>query len=152
MQTALATTIRSANSEDLNAIIRIQRGAPEASQWSSDWYRQTLLESASRYSVLVAVHLDEVVGFAVTLDTVGEQEILNLAVAQESRRSGVGTLLVSAVGRRTAAVHLEGTRAQRARRAFLQAPGIQSRGSAYRLLLQPTGQRLSHDIEPMTPE
>ncbi len=81
----------------------------------------------------MAVHLDEVVGFAVTLDTVGEQEILNLAVAQASRRTGVGTLLVSAVGRRTDAIHLEVRERNEPAVRFYKRLGftVESRRTAY---------------------
>jgi len=107
LRTATAPAIRSATSADLDAIVCIQQAAPEASQWSIEWYREKLLEPESRYSILVAVWQGHIAAFAVTLDAAGEMELLNLAVAPECRRQGLGKLLISTVAARGGAVHLE---------------------------------------------
>jgi ribosomal-protein-alanine acetyltransferase len=79
--------IRAASEQDLAAIAEIQAAAPEASQWAP---RDYLV-----YECLVARREHSVVGFIVARSVADQEwEILNLAVAPQARRQGVGRELL----------------------------------------------------------
>ena len=79
--------IRPATQADLPEIARIQIASPEAARWKPDSYLA--------YDCLVATLYGRMAGFVVARQTTpGETEILNLAVAPEARRVGVGTALM----------------------------------------------------------
>ena len=79
--------IRAASEQDLPAIAAIQSAAPEASQWSPRDYLT--------YECRVAEVETGVVGFLVARGVADhEWEILNLAVAPEVRRQGIGRQLL----------------------------------------------------------
>ena len=81
--------VRPAEPADLDAIAAIQAASPEAALWPPGDYLQ--------YDARVAVRERRVAGFLVTRRTAeGEAEVLNLAVAREFRRQGVGRALMSA--------------------------------------------------------
>ncbi|HLH42526.1 MAG TPA: GNAT family N-acetyltransferase [Bryobacteraceae bacterium] len=78
--------VRSATSQDLAAIARIQAASPEAAQWSLSSYLQ--------FECIVAV-IGQVVGFLVVRQTApDEREILNLAVDPAYRRRGIARRLI----------------------------------------------------------
>ncbi len=81
--------IRRAGVDDLEAIAAIQGSSPEASQWKVAEYLE--------YECFVCPLPDGrgSVGFIVArMVAAGEGEILNLAVAPEARRAGVGQALL----------------------------------------------------------
>jgi [ribosomal protein S18]-alanine N-acetyltransferase len=79
--------IRAATEQDLPAIARIQSAAPEASQWDPGDYLAL--------DCRVAVHEGSVAGFVVARPVAeAEWEILNLAVAPDARRRGIGRQLL----------------------------------------------------------
>src|SRR3954467_15432225 len=79
--------VRPARPDDFPAISAIQRSSPEAAAWDP-----------SGYDVLVAEVDNRVVGFLVTrIIAEGECEVLNLAVAPEYRRRGIGRSLLRSV-------------------------------------------------------
>jgi ribosomal-protein-alanine acetyltransferase len=79
--------IRSATSEDLDAIAAIQEASPEAAHWRPQDYLGA--------NCSVAEQSGQVVGFLAWRRTSAEEaEILNLAVAPEARRQGIATRLV----------------------------------------------------------
>ena len=89
MRQAFVSTveIRAANAADLNAVDGIQRSCPEASHWNVADY----LDREFR----VALVDDCIRGFLVFRDVASdEREILNLAVAPESRRKGIASALL----------------------------------------------------------
>jgi ribosomal-protein-alanine N-acetyltransferase len=80
--------LRPAIPTDLPAIAEIQAACPEASQWNPPDY--------FNYNCWVA-EKDRLCGFIVTRPTApGESELLNLAVAPDCRRGGVGRALLDA--------------------------------------------------------
>lgn len=82
--------IRAGTAGDLERVEAIQREAPEAAQWPVGDYLE--------YQFVVAEREGELAGFAVLRGLgEGEWELLNLAVAGEWRRRGVGRELVEAL-------------------------------------------------------
>ncbi len=80
------TVIRRGETGDLEAVAAIQQASPGAASWNVSDY----LEQDFR----VAVDGSRVVGFLVARSlTADEREILNLAVAPDSRRKGVARSL-----------------------------------------------------------
>jgi ribosomal-protein-alanine N-acetyltransferase len=81
--------IRRGLQEDLPAVAAIQAASPEAAHWQVTDYLQ--------YGLRVAASEGTVVGFLVFRRLgAGEGELLNLAVAPQSRRRGVAKSLVQA--------------------------------------------------------
>ena len=79
--------IRPATPADVDSVLAIQQAAPEASQWQAADYLQG--------NCLVASSAGKIVGFLLCRQTApGEREILNLAVAPDSRRHGIAHRLV----------------------------------------------------------
>ena len=84
------TVIRRGEATDLDAVAAIQQASPGAANWNVADY----LEQDFR----VAIDGNRVVGFLVARTlTVGEHEILNLAVTPDSRRKGVARALLASV-------------------------------------------------------
>ncbi|HUI53423.1 MAG TPA: GNAT family N-acetyltransferase [Bryobacteraceae bacterium] len=80
--------IRCGQPGDLAEVAAIQAASPEAAQWPVAEYMQ--------HDFHVSVHADRVVGFLVSRTVAqGECELLNLVVATEFRRQGVGHALIS---------------------------------------------------------
>ena len=79
--------IRRGGADDLPAIAAIQTASPEAAQWKPADYLA--------HCLLVAVDGSGVVGFVAARPVAeAEFEILNLAVAPESRRKGIARALL----------------------------------------------------------
>jgi ribosomal-protein-alanine N-acetyltransferase len=93
----------------VDAILAIQSGSPEASQWSRDAYARA---ASGELGGWVAEADNRVAGFVVVRSAADEAEILNLAVEPESRRQGVARALLKAT--------LDASRAGGARRVFLE--------------------------------
>ena len=93
--------IRKAREDDLEAIIRIQRKAPQAAQWTAADY--ATLASDPLELILVAeldrVNSPAVAGFAAFHHVIDEAELRNMAVDPAHQGQGVGIKLV-AEGRR----------------------------------------------------
>jgi ribosomal-protein-alanine N-acetyltransferase len=80
--------IRPATESDLDAIARIQRASPQASQWAPDHYLA--------HRCVVAEVDDKVAGFLVSREiAAGEREILNLAVDPAHRKKGIARALMA---------------------------------------------------------
>jgi ribosomal-protein-alanine N-acetyltransferase len=107
--------VRAARPEDRAAITAIQRASPEASSWDP-----------SGYEVTVAVLGGEVAGFlAIRRTAPDEVEVLNLAVAPQHRRKGVGRELLQMLLEHTRGdVFLEVRESNLAARNFYQSLGF----------------------------
>ena len=89
---------RAATKADLDPICAIQDTSPEASQWQREDYLS--------FDCSVAEWDGTVVGFAVSREVgSGEREILNVAVDQEYRRSGIARSLIQAELKANPGVH-----------------------------------------------
>jgi len=111
--------IRAASEDDLPAIAEIQAGAHEASQWNPRDYLT--------YDCRVAEVEGAVVGFVVSRAVAtSEWEILNLAVAADVRRQGIGRFLLSdTLAGRSGEFFLEVRESNPAGRRFYERLGFQ---------------------------
>ncbi|RXH56730.1 ribosomal protein S18-alanine N-acetyltransferase [Granulicella sibirica] len=95
--------VRVGKLEDIEAILAIERSAPEAPHWPSQEYRKALEPAAGAVhrKLFVCETPEGLLGFAVgtVLDAGGqcEGELENLAVREEARRQGIGLALCTAV-------------------------------------------------------
>ncbi len=91
-----AVTIRDFTPHDLSAILKIQDENPAAARWAADDFAR--LMGGGRGFILVAESQGEtpssVTGFAAYHSMAEDAELLNLAVAVEYQRHGVGGMLV----------------------------------------------------------
>ncbi len=77
---------------DIPQILAIQGASPAAAQWESIAYEN---RGAGQFQVFVAECVaNGVCGFVVVRSAAREFEILNMAVAGECRRKGIGTALL----------------------------------------------------------
>ena len=113
------TVVRRGEPRDLGAILGIQAACPEAAKWDPVGYLN--------YDLLVATYGIHVIGFLAGRTLLpGENEILNLAVAPEYRRQGVGRSLVCAyLEASQGAVFLEVRPSNLAARAFYESFGFE---------------------------
>lgn len=103
-------TVRGLEARDLDAVLEIERAAlPWAAQWTPDSY---LSAPDGGMRAWVAERGDLVAGFVLARYACGEMEVLNLAVTEGARRTGVGDALVRAA--------LEEGEARGASQAFLE--------------------------------
>lgn len=105
---ALGPLIREMRQTDLPRIAAIEREAYEF-PWSSGIFRDCLLAG---YTSLVTEHRGEVVAYAIMSVAAGEAHLLNLCVALNVRRAGLGAQLLETVMERARAtgaerIHLE---------------------------------------------
>jgi ribosomal-protein-alanine N-acetyltransferase len=107
---------------DLAGIAAVQAACPEAAQWRPEDYLN--------FDIQVAIREGRIAGFAVSRITApGECELLNLAVAPEFRRQGIGAELVRSLQTGPAVcVFLEVRESNLGARAFYKRLGFQEVG------------------------
>ena len=101
-----------------------------ADPWSTQDFRDCLSSDAL---FLVAEKKDRVVGYVVALDAADEGEILNVAVAPDARRGGIGRTLVQEVisalaSRGVSQIYLEVRESNAGARAMYGALGFREVG------------------------
>ena len=104
-------------------VAAIQEASPEAARWNVSEYLQ--------YHFWVAVHGNRIVGFLVSRNLAeGERELLNLAVAPEFRRQGVGhELLATLLAEAPGVIYLEVRASNQVARSIYKSKGFQEVGS-----------------------
>ena len=102
--------IRPLNADDVAAVAEILRQSPEAVFWPEASVKEVL---EWKGALAIASETDgKLCGFLIARQAGDEAEILNLAVAPENRRAGMGTALLSAA--------IESLRARGVGRVFLE--------------------------------
>lgn len=105
-----AAPVRRLEPRDLEAVLAIEA---EAHPWAAQWTPESYLPAPdSEMRAWVTERAGRIAGFVLARYAGGEMEILNLAVAEASRRTGAGRALVGAT--------LEEGKARGASRAFLE--------------------------------
>jgi ribosomal-protein-alanine N-acetyltransferase len=86
-------TVRPIESRDIDAILAIQQASPEVAQWTGHDYARVVAGDMAGW---VAEENAGVAGFLAARRAAADLEILNFAVREDARRSGVGTSLLRA--------------------------------------------------------
>ncbi len=144
----MSVTIRPAASCDLDRIAEIERDT-FSDAWTRDAFCDLLADSGDdSFGVttrfLVAVGDDDVVcGYICARSVVDEGEILNVAVASDSRRGGIGRALLREVldgfdGAKVDAVYLEVRESNVAARSLYESMGFAAIGVRKRYYTSPT--------------
>lgn len=117
------TGIRRGELRDLEEVAAIQEASPEAARWNVSEY--------PRYDFRVAVRGQRIAGFLVARKVADdERELLNLAVAPEFRRQGVGRdLLVGLLAEVRGAIFLEVRESNQAARNIYKSMGFKEVGN-----------------------
>ncbi|MEX2303761.1 MAG: ribosomal protein S18-alanine N-acetyltransferase [Bryobacterales bacterium] len=124
----MAFRIRPAQQSDLARLLELQAASTEAAQWSAAQCRSAIAGEAA-LRCIVAEWNGDAAGMIVFRGPVaGESEILNLAVAPENRRQGIGRALVRVAGERSAEVYLEVRRSNLGGQAFYRRCGFEGTG------------------------
>jgi len=92
--------VRKAGVEDLEGVLRVERGAREAPHWEEARYRAMVEDGGQdvlRRVVFVAMYEERVVGFAAGAVVLEEGELESVVVEDDWRRCGVGRALSEAV-------------------------------------------------------
>jgi ribosomal-protein-alanine N-acetyltransferase len=115
--------IRPGEPSDLAGIRAIQAASPESAQWDPVDYLN--------FDLLVATEGIRLAGFLVGRPlAAGERELLNLAVAPEFRRQGIGRSLFAVwLERAPGAIYLEVRPSNRTARSFYKSLNFQEIGS-----------------------
>lgn len=120
--------IRPAEEGDLARILELQAASPEAAQWTLAQCRAALT-GGGPLRLLVAECQGRVAGMIVVRGPIaGESEILNLAVAPENRRNGIGRALMREACDESADLYLEVRRSNLVGLAFYRAFGFEETG------------------------
>ena len=86
--------VRPATSDDVPAMIKLEKHAVTAAHWSAGHYEKLLSGSGPPRTALVIEEDGSLQGFLVARDLGTEWEIENIAIAGPARRRGLGTRLL----------------------------------------------------------
>lgn len=137
--------IRAATSEDLSAMLALERDSPVGAHWPESVYAQVFGESGPTRIAFVAHEPNDahrICGFVIARVAAGECELENIVVAREHQAHGIGSQLVQALA--------DAARGQKAIRIFLEVR--ESNGPARALYKKLgfaiTGRRASYYANP----
>ncbi len=88
--------VRLARVEEVEEIVRLERGVGTAPHWGEKVYREMVVGGGVRRGLFVA-RMDDVVGFAVGRVLGDEGEVESIAVRETEQGRGVGRALLGAV-------------------------------------------------------
>ena len=124
--------IRRGQASDLAAVAAIEAASPGAAQWNAAQWNAAQWggDSCLTHEFLVATEEGDVAGFLIGRAVApGEREVLNLAVAPNARRKGVGRSLIRAFTKDfPGAVFLEVRESNTTAVAFYESLGFQPVG------------------------
>ena len=121
--------VREIRPTDVDAVAALDASTAGIAHWQREDYVRTA-QPASAIQCWVAEADNRIVGFLTARTTLGETEILNIAVAETDRRQGVATKLLqgrlNAIGTRVA--FLDVRESNSAARAFYELLGFRETG------------------------
>ncbi len=134
--------IRGGRSEDLGAMVTLERQAPSAAHWPESFYRDIFEEGAADRVVLVAEEEGVIRGFLLARIIGDECELENIVVSEASQRRGLGSKLIRAL--------MDAARDRNATRIFLEvrASNASARALYERCDFAITGRRKSYYSDP----
>jgi ribosomal-protein-alanine acetyltransferase len=93
--TAIAVRVRPATSNDIAAIVALERASPSAAHWPETAYRQMFSKEAPvRIALVAEKHDAELHGFVVARLAGDDCELENIVVSRKRQRCGTGTKLL----------------------------------------------------------
>jgi ribosomal-protein-alanine N-acetyltransferase len=92
-----AMKVRVCRSEDLEALVALERSSPTAAHWQESFYRELFEKGAAERISLVAEDQAGLRGFLVARIAGDECELENVVVAESSQRRGLGSKLIRAL-------------------------------------------------------
>jgi ribosomal-protein-alanine N-acetyltransferase len=136
--------MRRAEVEDLEKILNLQRGMPEAPQWSEAVWRSIVAQELAgpARAAFVAESSERVAGFVVASCVGGVAELESVGVAQTERRKGMGrALCVRAISwaeeQAAAVVELEVRAGSAGARALYRSLGFEEQGMRRKYYREP---------------
>ncbi len=126
--------IRRARSEDIVALVGLERQAPSAAHWAESFYLNLFEDLAVDRVLLVAEEEEGALrGFLVARILGEECELENIVVADGNRRRGLGSKLLRALmntarGRNATCIFLEVRESNVTARAFYETCGFSTDG------------------------
>lgn len=124
--------IRAATSEDLSAMLALERGSPLAAHWPESCYAQ-LFEKDRPMRIAFVAHehknAQRIYGFVIARVVAGECELENIVVARQHQTHGIGTQLVQTLAnaaryQKTTRIFLEVRESNAAARALYEKCGF----------------------------
>jgi|SRR5579862_348073 len=93
------TAVRAMAAQDLDQVLALERGVPEAPHWDRTVYENLFTGGTSvvRYGAFVAVSGNALAGFVVARQMFEVCEIESIVVDEQFRREGLGNALLGAV-------------------------------------------------------
>lgn len=144
--------IRTATSEDIDELMKLERASHTAAHWTLRQYRD-LFEAQPAMLVLVGVADDGgMLGFLVARHVAGEWELENIIVSTTERRKGVGTRLIQRLveaARQEAAksIFLEVRESNEAARRFYEQTGFRQNGVRKHYYVDPAENAILYELE-----
>ena len=133
-----AMNIRAGGSEDLEAMVALERQAPTAAHWSESFYAGLFADGQVNRISLIAEEEGSLRGFLIARIVGGECELENVVVAETSQRRGLGSTLIRALvnaarDRKVARIFLEVRESNAAARGLYEKYGfaISGRRASY---------------------
>ncbi len=143
----MSVTIRPAMTDDVAAILVIERAAESGAHWSQEQYSPRLAEGV----ILVAEEGPDIAGFVCARVVAREWEIENIVVAEHKRRSGIADELLRELLRRVreqsgASIWLEVRESNEAARRLYKKHGFRETGKRREYYRNPVEDAVLYDL------
>lgn len=142
---------RVGRSEDIEALVGLERQAPTAAHWPESFYRGLFEEGAPERISLIAEDGGVLQGFLIARISSDECELENVVVAESSQRRGLASKLIqelvkAAGDRKAARVFLEVRESNAAARGLYEKCGFAIHGRRKSYYTAPTEDALLYNL------